>query len=1513
MISFSGYIHLEKVYEFPKSVVYRAQRKLDKQPVIIKYFNTELTQSQLIGIEDQLQFQQQHEVSVIPSSIDLIFIKNNVATVMEDTGEMYLSVILLNKSMSLDLFLEYAANITRSLSRLHQHHLVHNDIRPHNILINEKSGDVYFTGVCKQKLPLGTDSIKAPLNLDDDPYIYASPEQTGRINWTIDQRSDLYSLGVVFYEMLAGEVPFKFNDVLLTIRAHLASEPDNLLISRQDLPYTINQVVLKLLSKAAEDRYQSAFGLLKDLENCRTQYKTERWIKPFELARKDNVDRLHIPTKLYGAEKNMVTLFESFNRVCTGSVEMMIVKGKAGMGKTSLVKELSKLIYQKKGFMASGKCEEQYRETPYYPLASAFRAIVHQILTEDEASRKNWKKKFLESFAHNSQMLIDFIPEMEEIIGPQPKVPILDPEESRNRLNYIFRRLVQLFTLEGNPLVIFIDSFHWADIATIQLIQAALSDINSRYVFMIIAYQENLVIHSHTLSITLDEVLKSGVLIQEISVNPLNIEDIGLLIEEALYFKQDFSLLAQHILDQTEGNPYFVKLLLQTYHEKQLISFDSQKGLWTWDIDQIQSADISSNVVELLIDKIRNLPQATSRLVILASCIGRQFDLNFLSSASEQDEKTTITNLEPAIEAGLLRPVVEASQSSEPVTQISKAATFQKLQFSHSRVLSAAYSMLTEPDKKATHLKLGRILKQGTTERAINQNPYEIINQLNEGSLLISEEAERYELAQLNLMAGRKSKSAAAFETAWRYFKNGSELLAEDAWSKEYELTKELLLKQTECEYFVGNTAEAEPIFNKLLQNIKTVQEKVEVINIKLNLYQKNNQHEKAVEIGLESLELLFKEQIPPNDPEINIVSEIKMQDIQLDIGQQNINNLIHLPLMNDINRKAMMDLLTNIIPAAFSVRPNLWILLTLKMVELSLQYGNTESSAFGYMNYAVILCSGLQDYNTGYAVGKLALDLNQKFNSVHLISQLNFLFGSNINHWKEKARGNLIYLKRSYQAGVEYGDFMSAGNSIDFLMKTHIIVGSPLEEIQKEAKKHQDFVDQLNSPELEHMLSISKLILLLRHQQPDTKEYLPNAERFNRILVSLTERKNNPQLYWFYLICAKVHYFFYDFKRALELIQESEKLLTSFSQLVRPEHYFYHSLILLENYADFSEEEKKRNWDIIKANHEKLAVLAKDCPINFENKNLLISAITAGISGNFIKATEQFDSAIESAQTHGFVQNEALANELTAKYYLSKGKKTIAAAYLKEACLAYTRWGATMKIRHLEGFYPLMLKKRRRMDDSLTLKDNQQLTSAFSPESIIQASQTISKEIVTEKVIEKLLELLLDKTNAQKSFFLVEEKGQLKIIAEGLTNRHPQIALLSTPLNQYPDIAQSVIYYVIRTRKMISLEDASKDGMFAYNEYVKNEKPKSILCIPVLSHDKLTGIVYLENSDTVSAFLTRQIDLITLLISQVAISIENSQLYSNLAEITEKLSSSKQKLEKRIKVLEDQIAANFV
>lgn len=1509
---FAKFTHLEKVTEFPKSIIFRAQRIADQKSVLVKLFKETKAFEQKSILENQIQAIHLYKLPDVPATLELVSDDDNIALVMEEQGGMFLSVLMLDIPFSVQTFLKYAVNITRSLSKIHNKQFIHCDLRPQNILIDETSGKVLFTGLSIQPLKEVSHKIDPIQYTNEDSYYYTSPEQTGRINWQIDQRTDLYSLGIVFYEMLKGQTPFHSIDPLKRIYDHLANDPESLLTSTTNIPEILNRIVMKLLSKSPDDRYQSIFGLLSDLEFCREQYCERQRIIPFELAKKDNIDRLNISSKLYGAQKNTTTLIESFNRICSSSVELMIVKGKAGMGKTSLVQELEEIVQQKNGFFASGRCVKQNKDTPYYSLIKAFQDLVSQILSQDKKSIKLWKEKFLTGFADNGQMLIEFVPEMEEIIGPQPNLPKLELEEAQNRLNYIFRKFLQVFTQDGSPLIIFLDSFHWADPASIQLIQSALCDINSRYLLLVISYQEDLIIHSHTLSITLDEILLSGTYIQEIAVNPLELDDICLLIEDALSFKQNYRSLAQLILKISNGNPYFVKQLLQTYHEKKLLIFDSKLGHWSWDFNKINKADISDNVEILLIDKIKNLPDETIEIMKLASCIGDTFELELLSLAAEKAESAVKEFLIHAIKAGLIR--LRGKNNPTGTSLKPPPGTDNQFQFTHGRVIGAVYSMQSEIEKSRNHLTLGRLLQKVSRKDLLDQNTYKIVNQMNQGTALISNQSERHELARLNLIAGKKSKQAVAIDTASKYFSTGIDLLSEESWTEDYDLAKELYFKSCECAYFIEDTEEAEPIFDLLLGHIKTNKERVEVINTKLNLYIKNNRQDLAIETGLEALKNIFHEIVPLNDAELNIVSQMKMQDIQQELEKQKIKNLLYLPTMENVDKIAIMELIANIIPAAYFVKRNLWIFLTLKMVEISLESGNTASSTFGYMNYAVILCSGLQDYDSGYDMGILALDLNAKFNTVELVSQLNFLFGSYVNHWKKKAKNNLKYLKKSYRAGVKYGDFLSAGNSIDFLLKTHIITSSPLEEIQKEIKKHQDFIDQLYNQDLQSGLKISKLILLLRNKQLESDSFLPDKNMSTDLLRKVNENKNLLILHWYNMIHAQIHFYFYDFAKALEYIQEADKLTSSYSQLAIPEHYFYYSLIILENYEGLKSEKKKIYWDILKNNHQKLVDLENNCAINFKNKSLLISARMASISGNFIKAVDLFDRAIQSAKESEYIQNEALANELAAKYYYSREKTTIAAAYVREACHAYAKWGATAKIEQLENIYPTLLKKRRRFNDpnANEVERNHSANIFFSLASIVKASQTISKEIILERIVEELLKILLQNTHTERVYFLIEREQQFEIIAEGITNREIQTTSCIIPLEDFNQIAHSVIYYVIRTRKLIVLDDARKNGMFAYNNYIREKQPKSILCLPIISHKKLTGIVYLENNSVTSAFSPKQVEMLTLLISQVSISIENSMLYNSLANITEQLSASKSKLEKKIQILEQELENHF-
>lgn len=1514
MDSFPGYKHLELVQDFPESSIYRAQNKENGRAVLVKLFHQKYSKELFEKLSNFVHDKEKIESHLISNPLRVFQVEDSIAVSWQDTGAMFLSVILKHKKAGLITFFGLASQITKRLGELHTNQILHNDLRPQNILLNERTGEVMFTGFSFSKYQSTGPKRLSPETIGEDQFLYTSPEQTGRINWEIDQKSDLYSLGTIFYELLTGKAPFVEQKPQKRIQSHLVMEPESLKKLHPEYPEIINGIVEKLLSKGPEDRYQSAFGLQKDVENCANQYILSGSVESFELGQNDNLERLVIPSKLYGSQENFVTLIESLNRVCTGSVEMMLVEGNAGMGKTTLISELLGLAAQKGAYIGRGKCEKEYRDTPYYSLINTFQMLVSDILTQDKKQILAWKNKFVDALGSNGKLVIDFIPELELIIGEQPSVPKLDADESQNRLMHTFRRFIQTFTDEGNPLVLFLDGFHWADFASIQLIQTALSDLNSRYIMLIVAYQKQLVSRSHTFAISLDEIEQSGTSIQNITVTALTQMDVSQMIEDALSFKQDFKRLAQHILEVTGGNPYFVQQYLSLLHERQLIRFNSKEGCWMWDIATIKKEKVPKNVVSLLAEKVKNLHPDAIEVLKLASCIGNQFDLETLVLFSKKDQNTILKLMEEPIERGLLKRV--ESQASKPrdlVTQSPMESDFgiTKFQFTHSRVLHATYSLLKAKERRTIHLGLGRLLLKSYSKDEIDQHSYQIVNQMNQGIQLIKKPEELYELARLNLIAGRRSQSIAAFETAWKYFSIGSELLPKGSWNDDYELTKYLYLKRSQCEYFIGNTEAAEPIFDLLLQNIRTNREKVDVIDLKLNIYIKNNQLDEAIDFGLNALSTIFKEQIPPNNAEITIISQMKMQEIQITLEQKKIDQLLFLPEMKEEDHKALMDLITNIIPAAYIAKRNLWILLTLRMVELSLKYGNSRSSAFGYMNYAVILCSGLQDYGNGYAIGQLALDLNARFERVSLISQLNFLFGSYIGHWKRQAVENIKYLKRSYRAGLEYGDYISAALSIDFLMKTQIIVGIPLEEIQKEVKKHQDFVDQFNNRDLENLLEISRLVLLLK-QSAGTDEGIEFGKLQSAELLESVSRSKNTQLQqWFYLVNSQIHYYFYDYEEALKLIQKSDELIASYSQLAISEHYFYYSLIILENYNNFSDEDKKRYWDVLKNNHQRLTNLADGCPINFKDKEVLLSALIAGVSGNYIKAGDLFDEAIRLSNDNGFLQNEAIANELAAKYYLSKNKTTIATAYLRKACLAYVKWGAMAKLKHLEYSYPDILKQRQRQDDMPEIEETEQTEndSFFSElSSIVAASQDISKETALEKMVEKLLSLILENTSSVKGYFLVEWENNFKVFAQADKNDSIKISQLSVLLEEFEPIAHSVVFYVIRTRKIIVLDDASKDSMFSYNKYIKENKPKSILCLPLINHEKLHGILYLENPSSARAFPPKLVDNLELLVSQVSIAIENAMLHKNVTSLTEQLETSKRKLEKRIQLLEMEV-----
>lgn len=1506
MIVFTDFNNVKQLQEFEQTILYSANKVSNNHPLIIKLYRETFSPKKISEIQSQFSQSIELLTPILHKQPVLKVIQNRVGVVVDGADMSFLSSILKTEVAGIDLFFKYACSITQKLKELHQNDLLHNDLKPNNILLYE-SGAVDLIGFDTARVNDTSSQSLSYIFQSDEAYLYASPEKTGRLNLHVDQRSDLYSLGVVFYHLLSGTPPFLSDRKSDRIKSHIAQIPPAI----KGIPDILNQILKKLLAKSLEDRYQSPQGILYDLEKCFQMYSEGKPLAVFKLAQKDVIERFQIPSKLYGTHENVIQLIESFNRVCEGSVQLAVIRGAAGMGKSSLVHELQTHVNKKGGFIVRGQFERQYKDTPYYSLITAFRTIIRHILTKDQDTIKEWTQRFSDTLGGNGQIIIDFIPEIEYLIGSQPELPDLDPEEAINRINHTFRRFIHAFTIRNTPLVISLDGFQWADTASIQLIQAVLTDLNSKNLFIIAAYRDGSVVHSNTLDIALEEVKKAGVEIQTIASKPLNFHSISKMIEEAFSFKQDYSSLSQHILDRTAGNPLFAKQLLKSLYEKKLIQFSPEVGRWVWNLDDIQSTKISEqNLVELMTEKILDLSPECQNVMKMASCIGNQFELGLLSQALGMSIEKTLELLEEVLKSGLILTIKkDKNKADQSGYYLREGGTpTETFQFLHSRVFYAAYTLIDSKEKKKNHLTLGQLIHKNTSKEDLEKNIFHIVNHMNQGISLILNIDDKHKLAQLNLIAGEYSNSSSAYESAWKYFAVGTDLLSDESWDLDYELTKNLYLKRSESEYYCGNDVAAEPIFDLLLSHVKTKAEKVEVYNVKLNLYIKNAKLKEAIDIGVTAINQLFSDKIPPNDAEITIISHIKMQELHNRLDQNQINNLLFLPKMNDPEYLGLIRLIANIIPAAYLAKRNLWVLLTVKMVELSIEYGNAPCSPFGYMHYAVLLCSGMEEYDKGYKIGRLALDLQYKIDNKKFDSAINFLFGSYICHLKDGSEKSLRHLSKGYQSGVQYGNLVMAAYSINFLMKTHIIVGTPLEEVEIEVKKHQDFVDQLNDKSLNNIIKISNMITLLRKLPDHKASFIDNKIDTTVLLEEIKKGKSSVPIQWFYLVNAIVHFHFSEHKKALQLIKESDKLIAGYSQLSVPEHYFYYSLIIMVNYLDFTEEKKKVYWDILKNNHQRLKKLADSCPQNYLDKYTIVSAQMAGISGNFIETINLFDEAIEISQENNFIQNEGIANELAARYFLNRNKKTIATAYIKAALLAYAKWGATAKIKHLEEKYEVLLMKesyKSRIQKSKKSVVRETASISFNERELFSIIQDISSELLLEKLSKKTLKILLENGGGEKGALLLETDGQLQVVATGDLNSEKQVIGCQVPFDECDCLSSGVINYVIRTRKFTLLDAPSNEGIFILDDYISTHQPKSVFCIPILRLGKLIGILYLESNLTYKAFSPKRQEILNLLLSHASIAFENAKQYSAIIKMTEELNNKKNRLKERIRELE--------
>ncbi|NER95151.1 MAG: AAA family ATPase, partial [Symploca sp. SIO1B1] len=1550
----------QQIYESANSLVYRGILKSNHQPVILKILKEDYpTPSELTRYKQEYEVTCSLNTDGVIKAYGLERYENSLVMLLEDFGGESLKRLMeaggrrqeagsrrqeveeegggKHFSGALEKFLSIAIKTTEALAAIHAANIIHKDINPSNIVYNPETAQLKIidfglsTRLYREVQTLGN------IERLEGTLAYIAPEQTGRMNRGIDYRSDFYSLGATFYELLTHKLPFATTDSIELVHCHLAQQPipphelvERLSSTPPPIPKAVSDIIMKLLAKIPEERYQSAWGIKADLENCLTQLQSLGQIDEFALATQDICDRFVIPEKLYGREAEVTQLLTTFERVSQGSSEIILVSGYSGIGKSALVNEIHQPILRQQGYFTRGKFDQLQRDIPYGAIALAFQDLIRQLLTESETALQTWKQQLLASLAGNGQIIIDVIPELEQIIGQQPPVEPLGATEAQNRFNLYFQKFIGVFTNKEHPLVLFFDDLQWSDLASLNLIERLATNAESQYLLLIGAYRDNEVDETHPLRQTLERMQKAGARVNQVWLQPLAIQDINQLIADTLNCTTEKSKPLAHLIRQkTQGNPFFLTQLLQSLYRDNLLSFKRHQNCWHWNIEEIERVGITDNVVDLTIGKITKLDDKTQKILQLAACIGNQFDLEVLCTVNNKSPIATARELQPALEAGLILPLSNdykipllwnqeeiSSNTSETDSTFIPKISYIPYEFLHDRVQQAAYALIPEDEKKSVHLQVGYFLLENTQENELEENIFDIVNQLNEGSELITEQLAKDNLGRLNFKAGKKAKTSIAYQTALNYLEKCLELSSENSWQEDYQSTLEIHLIILELLYLNNEFKRIEDFAEGIIKEVKNIIDLVEVDRIKILYYFAIFDSELAIDTALK---ILLKLGIDISNKPIDVYEKVEEQQkyIKLLFQDKKIEDLVNLPLITDKYKLAAIEILHQMLSPTMTTNFSLFVQVVLTLLNLCLQYGNYPQAPVTYGKYGLLLCGTLKDIDYAYKFGELSISLLNQFDLPKSESLVIHIYYGFIWHWKISIKEKIgrDKLLSSFYEQINKGEHEYSGYvSLDYCF-IKFFGGDNLNEVNNDCKKHSKIMEKTKQKYLVDYIKIPKNIVNNLRAKLDQKEVILigdcQAEEDN-IIKQYIETSNEWLLFTFYLHKTIDYYLFQDLHQAFDNTIKAEKYIVSISShLIATQHNFYTSLSCLAYHRDCPLEQQKKLLEKIAKNQQYMKVWAGDCPENYQNKYDLVEAEKARVLGQNWQAQELYEKAIQGAKKSEFIHEEAIAYERAAEFYFSLGREEIGRLYLKNAHHCYSRWGAMAKVQALEAEYPQFLRDLNNRQAKQSIKTTES-TDSTSPQvldiaTVTKASQVLAREIKLDQLLAKLMKTLIENGGAQTGLMILEQDGQWVIEAEGKVDADNVTLLRSLPIDsvdtetQTPLLPVTIINYVARTQENVILNNAVDEGQFTLDPYIVANQPKSILCTSLLNQGKVSGIIYLENNLTTNAFTSDRIEILRILSAQAAISIENARLYTQLEDYNRNL---EQRVEERTQEL---------
>lgn len=1510
-IDIPDYIIKERIHDGRYSSIYRAQKKLDGKEVILKWLkekNLALNKS-TYRLRNEYEALNRIKSPLTIKALELIITDHQSILVLENWRGVSLAELIKNQDIDLFTGLTLAVQTAQGIGEIHQTNIIHKDIKPQNVLVNANLSEIKIIdfGIAS----LVSREVQQIINPDllEGTIAYISPEQTGRMNRAIDYRTDIYSFGVLLYQLFTKKLPFSGPNAKEVVHQQIAVLPTPPHIVNPDLPEVLSSIIMKCMAKNAEDRYQSVFGVKNDLEMCLRSFEKYGFVENFPAGEHDVYDHFHISQKLYGREKEIQELNKCVEESSKGIFQIVMVRGYSGVGKTSLVHEIHKQIIEKNGYFISGKFEQFKKHVQYFALKEAFQDLIQQLLTESEERLDTWKQKILEAVGANGQLIVDLVPEIQHIIGEQPPVVEVSIAEAENRLNYTLSNFIEVFLSEKHPVLLFLDDLQWIDDASLNFIKFITKDISHKYLLLIGAYRDQEVDSYHILNVFLQDKYLNKFKLKVIDVKPLTHRALEELIQDSLRLTgSQVQKLIPTIFAKTRGNPFFVIQFLKLLYVNGILNFDSIHQTWTADIARIEEMPLSDNVIDLMSQKLKTLKPETQMLLRLGAAIGNHFTLKCLAEIYGSSMFKTLGDLEQARQEELILMKVHPNET-ENIFFV----------FQHDRIQQAAYELIPENELEKIHYTIGKKLLQLAGDKVYEQI-IEIVTQLDDGLTCIQSEEEKLHIAILNVEAGRKACQLAAYAMGQKYLSIGLDLLGKNAWDNNYELCFSLYENLIICMQMNGETEKAEILLKDIFNHAKSKHDKGRLYCLKLSMLSQRGQMTEALTIGAEALSL-FNIYIPEHPSKLGLYSSFIWVAARFLIKKPENYPRVHKVNNEDVT--TIVQICSALFAASYIAgREEIFLYIILLLNKLTLKYGNLEYSAVALVALGGLLTKeNLNKISWGVKLGNMAKAMILSYPNSRGAALWSFCHLYFFERWNSHAKEQLDFIQETYKKQIESGNLQWAGYTQELEIFTLIKCGEnidlilgKLEQIM-ETQSSQYIIQSIASNMIYHEF-------LLKLKGVDEDLFNKNYQEKHQTEIKDIAKSTSSILQQFYS-CV--------FRLVLVYLREAPLIDAQIisNEIARYEDKFPASLFWdvaffydgLVNASLYEENHSKAAWKKFITHYKRFEYWAKYSP-SYKHQYFLLAAEKARLENNFLTAVENYEMAIKLAEQGSYLQDHALACKLLARFYIKTKKRMressafLARHYMQKSYDLYLKWGAAEIAQILRNSYQKYLATDEKnifstetrsstLDLMDTLISSQQ---EFDFEAIIEATQVLSHEIVLTKLIQSLLHIVIINAGASRVLLITKESNKLQVRAE-LTAEQESATLSNIFLEEISDKAGvSIIKYVARSKTYLLYNDVIHEASLTKDPYIVKAMPSSILCMPLLYQGILYGILYLENTNLAGAFTPHRVRILNLLSSQMAISLNNAHFYATLEnkvrERTQAISEKNNKLEQTLKAL---------